>query len=52
MSLTCHLMKSEWWMGPYSVGTVGFADGKVQILHPILETLQLDWKEIRYLEGW
>ena len=30
-------------------GTVGFADGKVQILHPILETLQLDWKEIRYI---
>ncbi len=30
-------------------GKIEFLDGKIQMAHPILEKLQIDWKSIRYL---
>ena len=30
-------------------GAIGFADGKVQLLHPILETRQFEWGQVRYI---
>ncbi len=35
--------------GTVLLGTLGFNEGKVQLLHPVLETLQVDWKSIRYI---